>query len=176
MNAQPSSPLDNLHVATPCRAAWENMAGTDQVRFCQTCAKNVYNLSMMSRDEAERLIRAKEGKLCVRFYQREDGTVLTNDCPVGARVARRRLWGGLAAGLAACGAFAAGLIGLGKTPHDTPNNFVCSRFQHLRSRFAPQPQPMTGVAVMGDMPARPQMMGKPAMPVATPAPMPPSSE
>lgn len=25
-----------------------------------------------------------EGDDCVRFYQREDGTVLTSDCPVGA--------------------------------------------------------------------------------------------
>lgn len=46
---------------------------------------NVYNLSEMSRRQAEELIASREGGLCVRFYQRADGTVLTRDCPVGLR-------------------------------------------------------------------------------------------
>ena len=40
-------------------------------------------------EEAERLIAEREGRLCVRFYQRTDGTVLTADCEVGVR--RRRV-------------------------------------------------------------------------------------
>ena len=54
----------------------------------------------MSRKDAEALIQAKEGKLCVRFFKRADGTVLTNNCPVGLRAIRRRLkliGGGIAA-------------------------------------------------------------------------------
>jgi hypothetical protein len=35
--------------------------------------------------EAERLVVEKEGRLCVRFHRRADGTVLTRDCPVGLR-------------------------------------------------------------------------------------------
>jgi hypothetical protein len=34
----------------------------------------------MSREEAENLIRHKEGRLCVRYVQRHDGTVITRDC------------------------------------------------------------------------------------------------
>jgi hypothetical protein len=44
----------------------------------------------MSRVEAEALIMKAEGRLCVRFYQRRDGSVITQDCPVGwARVKQR---------------------------------------------------------------------------------------
>ncbi|XYH99625.1 hypothetical protein ACMHYB_07655 [Sorangium sp. So ce1128] len=81
--------LDSLRVASPCTASWDEMAGDDRVRFCRTCEKNVYNLSEMPRDEAERLVRAAAGDLCVRLYRRADGTVLTADCPVG--VNRRRI-------------------------------------------------------------------------------------
>jgi hypothetical protein len=65
------------------------MQGDDKARFCLTCHKNVYNLSGMSRNEAEALIQEKEGKLCVTFYQRDDGTLLTADCPVALRVVQR---------------------------------------------------------------------------------------
>lgn len=76
------------------------MEGDDRARFCQTCAKNVYNLSSMSKAEAENLIREKEGNLCVRFYQREGGTILTSNCPVGLKIVRRPFqW--LAAGFVA---------------------------------------------------------------------------
>ena len=40
--------------------------------------------------EAEALLAAHESKMCVRLYKRSDGTVLTDDCPVGVKRARRR--------------------------------------------------------------------------------------
>jgi hypothetical protein len=96
-------PLNDIRVATPCNALWDNMQGNDTVRFCQTCSKNVYNLSKMSRVEAEALVQEKEGKLCVRFYRRADGTLLTDNCPIGLRAVRRQLsW--LGAGIAALAA------------------------------------------------------------------------
>jgi hypothetical protein len=60
------------------------MAGDDRVRFCGECRKNVYDLRGMRREEAEGLLRERGGDLCVRLYRRADGTVLTEDCPVGA--------------------------------------------------------------------------------------------
>jgi len=80
--------LGEVRVASPCHADWNSMTGDDQSRFCDKCAKNVYNLSAMTIEQAERLIREKEGDLCVRYYQRTDGTVLTADCPVGVRKKR----------------------------------------------------------------------------------------
>lgn len=81
-------PLESLQVASPCRADWNAMRGDDQTRFCQSCEKHVYNLSGMTRAEAERLIHAREGSVCIRLFRRPDGTVITDDCPVGLRRVR----------------------------------------------------------------------------------------
>ena len=84
------SPLNNIRIASPCQADWNEMYGDNRKRFCGDCKLNVYNLSGMARDEAETLIMNAEGRLCVRFYRRADGTVITKDCPVGwAKVKRR---------------------------------------------------------------------------------------
>jgi hypothetical protein len=89
--------LEDIRIATPCNADWQDMSGDDRVRFCGKCDKNVYNLSAMTRGEAEELVRQKEGRLCVRLYQRADGTVLSADCPVGVRRKRlrQRVWASL---------------------------------------------------------------------------------
>ena len=98
--------LENIQIAAPCSATWADMSGDARVRHCQFCQKNVYNLSEMTRAQAEALIQQKEGKLCIRFYQRADGTILTDNCPVGLRAIRRRMrW--IGAGMAAFFAFGA---------------------------------------------------------------------
>src|SRR3954447_6761233 len=79
-----------IRVASPCHARWDDMRGDHQARFCNQCQKNVYNLSALTAPEAAALIKSKEGNLCVRFYQRPDGTVLTEDCPVGLARAWQR--------------------------------------------------------------------------------------
>jgi hypothetical protein len=102
--------LSNLKIASPCNAAWSQMSGDERVRFCGSCKKNVYNISSMTGDEAERLISEREGELCLRFYQRKDGTIITADCSVGMRKKRVR-WtvAGVALGvgvMASSGAYA----------------------------------------------------------------------
>ena len=100
--------LDRVEVASPCPAKWEEMIGDDQARFCEKCEKNVYNLSSMYREEAEALIREKEGKMCVRFFRRSDGTLLTADCPTGVRIKRfRRIAAASLSGLALLGIWSA---------------------------------------------------------------------
>ena len=61
------------------------MIGDERARFCGQCELNVYNLSAMSTLEAESLIARTEGRLCVRYYRRKDGSIITQDCPVGLR-------------------------------------------------------------------------------------------
>jgi hypothetical protein len=78
-----NSPLNNIKIASPCSANWDAMLGDDKKRFCGECKLNVYNLSGMSQRDAENLLIESEGRLCVRFYRRNDGTILTEDCPVG---------------------------------------------------------------------------------------------
>jgi hypothetical protein len=84
-------PLNHVQVASPCKADWGQMIGSDRVRFCAQCSLNVFNLSGMSRIEAERLIAQTEGRLCVRFYRRSDGSIITSDCPFGLRAIKRRV-------------------------------------------------------------------------------------
>jgi hypothetical protein len=93
-------PLQSVQIATPCRADWSKMEGDSKSRFCQTCRKSVYNLSVMTTPEAQELIAQKGGELCARIYRRADGTVITGDCPVGSTAPRRSLWSA-GAGLAA---------------------------------------------------------------------------
>ena len=120
-----TSPLEGVRVAAPCPADWERMAGDGRVRFCSQCNLNVYNLSGMTRAEAEALLTKAEGRLCVRFYRRSDGTILTNQCPVGLRALKAR------AGRVASAVFSAvvgffgglgfhGLAGGGTTPRPNP--------------------------------------------------------
>jgi hypothetical protein len=92
--------LGVLKLARPCSAKWSKMKGDDQVRFCALCGLDVYNLSKLTADEARALIRQREGgRLCVRFWQRADGTVITRDCPRGRF---RRAWQTAAGVLAGC--------------------------------------------------------------------------
>ncbi len=49
---------------------------------------------MMSRADALALVQQHEGEMCVRLARRTDGTLITNDCPVGiqSKARRRRGW------------------------------------------------------------------------------------
>lgn len=86
-----NDPLGQIRVASPCPADWKEMYGDDRKRFCSECKLNVYNLSDMTRREAESLLINSEGRLCVRYYRRADGSVLTRDCPVGLKAFKRRV-------------------------------------------------------------------------------------
>ncbi|HEX7665791.1 MAG TPA: hypothetical protein VF407_14795, partial [Polyangiaceae bacterium] len=77
--------LAKLRVATPCSADWDQMPGDENVRYCGSCKKNVYNLSALTSREAEALLREKEGDLCATYFERADGTILTSDCPTAVR-------------------------------------------------------------------------------------------
>ena len=70
--------IDRLRIATPCPISWEQMTGNSRVRFCGNGQLNVYNISELSRSEAEALIASTEGRLCARLFRRADGTILTN--------------------------------------------------------------------------------------------------
>lgn len=98
--------LDMAYVASPCKADWNEMAGDDRTRFCGLCNKNVHNLSAMSFEDAEAFLRELTGEACVRLYRRKDGTVMTNDCPVGVRNKRVKR---AAAVVASAGMAAAGM-------------------------------------------------------------------
>lgn len=96
--------LDQIQIASPCLARWEDMKGDRVTRHCAQCDLDVHNLSEMTREQAESFLQSKvgDGSVCLRLYRRADGTVLTQDCPVGLakwRAQARRTAGRIAATL-----------------------------------------------------------------------------
>lgn len=163
--------LENVAIAAPCKASWDAMVGDDRIRFCGQCEKNVYNLSAMPRDEAEALLAAREGKMCVRLFKRTDGTVMTSDCPVGVKRRRRRravagvLGGGMMAATASL--FATSTSHMGALPANVPEvqgSAVILQGDPAPAQTAEQEHP----AVMGQWAAGgPALMGKPTPPAPT---------
>lgn len=164
------SPLENLHIASPCHASWDAMTGDDQTRFCKSCSKNVFNLSMMTRAQAENLIREKEGKLCVRYAQRADGTVITTDCPVGAAAPQmvNNSWRWLRAGFAA--SLAALCVAVGAQAKQEQNRVIMGGPPVSSST---QPKVVKGEMVAVPQPAAP-LTGKISVSVPAPQPAPPN--
>jgi TonB family protein len=80
-----------IQIASPCRVSWDSMEGDDITRFCGLCHLNVYNLSAINSKAAEEFLqsRVSSERVCVRFFRRHDGTIITEDCPVGLRKIRR---------------------------------------------------------------------------------------
>jgi ankyrin repeat protein len=69
---------------------WNKMFGNDEVRFCEHCAKSVHNLSMMTRKDAERLVKKSNGNLCIRYYTDKNKKIAFGDAPVQiTRLGRR---------------------------------------------------------------------------------------
>jgi len=89
----PVRSLDRITIPEPCNADWDSMVGNDQVRFCEHCNLHVKDLSAMTRQAAMRLVSRSQGRLCVRFIQRPDGSVLSKSAPeklhrIGRRASR----------------------------------------------------------------------------------------
>ncbi len=67
--------LDSIEVAEPCSESWDKMTGGETVRFCSHCAKNVYNLSQMTRKRARKIVAGSNGGICVRYAKQSDGAI-----------------------------------------------------------------------------------------------------
>ena len=85
--------LDRIQVKKPCDADWDSMIGNDQLRFCEHCSLTVHDLSQMSRKRARRLVAKSNGRLCVRYIRRPDGSLVTKAVPqklfrIGRRASR----------------------------------------------------------------------------------------
>jgi len=54
------------------------MIGDERVRFCGECRKHVYNISAMTKREAETLLRESEGRYRSLFESAPDGILVTD--------------------------------------------------------------------------------------------------
>jgi hypothetical protein len=105
--------LPNLRIGFACKQSWDDMVGDDRVRDCKGCNRQVFNLSAMTREEAEAVLARRGLTPCVRFYRRPDGTVMTTDCSTGTRRKGRRL-------AVVASSFAAGTAMAEPPPPETP--------------------------------------------------------
>lgn len=94
-----------ITVKTPCHVDWTTMTGSDAVRHCGSCRKNVYNLSAMTEADAEALLSSAEDH-CIRYYHRPDGTIVSSSCGDARHKAPSAVAAGLAVTLGASAAFA----------------------------------------------------------------------
>ena len=158
------SPLNNIRIASPCSADWAGMIGTERKRYCGECKLNVYNLSGMPLKEAEDLLTQSEGRLCVRFYRRADGTILTKDCPVGWAKVKERVSRVATAAFSLLMALFAG-IGI---------MTLFSKSERPRDRYEMGDYPLMGaVAISNSVPVEPiqgkAVMGDVSMPISNSA-------
>lgn len=148
-----------IKVASPCKREWSKMSGDERVRFCSDCKMNVYNLSAMSQAELTELVKQREGRVCVRFFSRPDGTVVTRDCPVGVSRKRRTYAVSMAAMVALLAApFATAQEECTLNGEPTLVESVRSFFFELKVKLGLTPAPMThtvGMMVMPPPPAGP---------------------
>src|SRR5262249_31628868 len=116
----------------------------------------------MTRDDAEALLRERlGGELCVRFYQRADGTILTQDCPEGVKRKRRKK---LAIAIAGAGAMAAAAVtSFGQTCRTPTMGAIAPQVITQGEMTMGKPQ-----AVMGDVAPTPPTMGSAVAPTVSP--------
>lgn len=142
--------VDALRVAKPCPMRWSEMTGDDRVRECSHCAREVYDLSAMTRDEVTALAeRARVDRVCVRMFVREDGKVMTADCPVGLAAARRRL-AGIAAGIMAAVLSGVGLL-VGRGDEESPRPWWADPHTQTVTFDPIVGQMVVGRVVVGDL-------------------------
>jgi hypothetical protein len=137
--------LGSVAIASPCSANWNDMQGDNTKRFCGSCEKHVFNLSAMTEVQAAHFVET-EKTACVRFYQRKDGTILTQDCPVGIKIRKRknRIGAAVAAGLGLAGAM--GLASASLRVRNSPTCILRATtaqppLPEVMGSFAPEPDP-----------------------------------
>jgi hypothetical protein len=80
--------IQSIKIAEPCNVDWNSMTGDERKRFCGQCKLNVYNVEKLAQSDVVSLIQENEGNVCMQLYRRQDGTILTENCPVGLRKLR----------------------------------------------------------------------------------------
>jgi hypothetical protein len=61
--------LDSITVKEPCSEKWDQMQGSDSIRYCSHCATDVRDLSGLTRKQVVRLVLESNGRLCVRYVR-----------------------------------------------------------------------------------------------------------
>lgn len=82
--------LRRLKIVSTCDASWDEMQGSQAVRRCALCDKDVFNLEAMTMAEVDAMVRSVDGAACARLRRRRDGKVVTVECQYAEREQRLR--------------------------------------------------------------------------------------
>ncbi len=67
----------SLKLKFACHEDWDSFVGDDKRRLCERCVRNVHDLSVLTRNEAQELFRHPPAEgLCVRYAHDGQGRVL----------------------------------------------------------------------------------------------------
>jgi hypothetical protein len=91
-------------VPNPCHEDWDKLTPEERGHFCTVCQTKVWDLSSLTKEEAEEFLRETEGDLCVS-YEEKGGEVVHREAPVvplGRLVRRLPAAAGFSLALAAC--------------------------------------------------------------------------
>jgi len=58
-----------IHIPQPCHEDWQQMTPVDQGRFCQSCAKQVVDFSLMTDQQVLNYLSTTAGRVCGRFAE-----------------------------------------------------------------------------------------------------------
>ncbi|MDQ5936195.1 MAG: hypothetical protein QG574_3531 [Cyanobacteriota bacterium erpe_2018_sw_21hr_WHONDRS-SW48-000092_B_bin.40] len=88
--------IQSYFISSPCSVKWDDMQADQSnisVRFCGDCKLNVHNLSRLSDEEVVVLLDKKAAgeRVCTYFYRKDDGTLVTDNCPKQMKQMRDRL-------------------------------------------------------------------------------------
>lgn len=91
-NNENETALSKVSLEKPCSQNWDEMVGDERERFCNQCSLNVYNLSSMTRSEAEEFLQVRnDGSVCLNYMSDAKGKVITDNVPRPLRPLRDRL-------------------------------------------------------------------------------------
>lgn len=69
-------------VPKPCHEDWDKLTPVERGHFCTVCETKVWDLSSLTKEEADEFLRSTEGDLCVSYKERTDGEVVHREAPV----------------------------------------------------------------------------------------------
>lgn len=155
----------DVTIKNPCNEDWDAMSGGRKRRHCASCDKDVFHLSQMTQEEAQKLLRERDASICVRYAHDETGSILFRDSTLGGRLELQ--WEGVRKLVAAAALVVPGLALVACDAATTMGDVAPADPNYAGAHHrpsAPEPRPVTVTIIDGEAP---RVSVRPA-PIATP--------
>ncbi len=76
--------IDRAKLPIVCDKSWDELDGDENVRFCRTCMRSVWDLSEFDTPQLEALVAYHGPKICGRVRRSPDGTPVGRECEPAA--------------------------------------------------------------------------------------------